>query len=121
MKRNAPTELRRAGLRILAAWIALLALLLLSLGSAYLKLGSGNLAVSLIIAALKTVAVIWIFMRVANSPRTVRLVIVAGVGVLALLAGLGSIDFQTRSNQPSAWQTPLQVRPLNDKPATPAP
>ena len=49
--------------RLLLAWAALVALMLASLGSAYLPLGAGNLVAGVVIAAVKTGIVAWVFMR----------------------------------------------------------
>ena len=101
--------------RIVLAWACLIALLLASLGSAYLKLGSGNLIASLLIALLKAAMVMAAFMKLGDSPRMVRLVIAACVGVLTLLLALGSVDFATRESAPASWQSPKQIVPAVDQ------
>ncbi|HEU4625405.1 MAG TPA: cytochrome C oxidase subunit IV family protein [Steroidobacteraceae bacterium] len=78
-------------------WLALLALLALTFGSAYVHMGTFNLVVNLAIAVLKTLLVMIVFMDLARSTSLVRLAAAAGFFWLALLAGLSLTDFLTRS------------------------
>lgn len=98
---------RRPGI----AWCALLALMLTSLGSAYLKLGPWNLVGGLVIAAIKAAIVAWLFMRLRESGPLIRLVAVVGLGVWCILIGLSGVDYETRSLTPSAVQRPQQLLP----------
>ena len=97
---------------ILAAWVALLALMFASLGSAYLPLGPWNAVIGLAVAALKSAIVLCCFMRLTQGGPLPRLVAAAGVFMLALLAGLSSVDYATRAVEPAATQAPQQLRPL---------
>jgi cytochrome c oxidase subunit 4 len=92
-----------------AAWAGLLGLMLLSLGSAYLKLGAWNMAAGLVIAAIKSAIVVWLFMRMRTTGPLIRLAAVAGLGVLAILFGLSGVDYATRAQTPSAVQRPQQL------------
>jgi cytochrome c oxidase subunit 4 len=92
-----------------AAWVALLGLMLLSLGSAYLKLGAWNMGAGLVIAAIKSAIVVWLFMRLRSSGPLIRLAAVAGLGVLGILFGLSGVDYVTRAQTPSAVQRPQQL------------
>ncbi|MDZ5457354.1 cytochrome C oxidase subunit IV family protein [Azohydromonas lata] len=98
--------------RIGMAWAALLALLLLSLGSAYLPLGRLNVAIGLAIAALKSALVLALFMGLGRSAALARVAAAVAAGTLALLFGLGSVDYATRVTEPAAMQPPQQLRPL---------
>ena len=93
------------------AWVALLALMLASLGSAYLKLGPWNMVSGLVIAAIKAALVAWLFMRLREAGPLIRLVAVAGVGVWCILVGLSGVDYETRSLTPAAVQRPQQLLP----------
>ena len=100
------------------SWAALLALMLLSLGSAYLKLGAWNMVAGLAIAAIKAAIVVWWFMRMRESGPLIRLAGVVGLGVWAILVGLGGVDYETRSTTPSAVQRPQQLLPAASAPVT---
>jgi cytochrome c oxidase subunit 4 len=104
---------------IAAAWLALVALLLVSLGSAYLSLGSGNLWIGLGVAAVKTAIVLWAFMRIGEAQGVVRLAAAIGVFMLAILFVLGGIDDRTQPADPAAWTHPTQIEPLVTPPAKP--
>ena len=100
------------------SWAALLALMLLSLGSAYLKLGAWNMVAGLAIAAIKAAIVVWWFMRMRESGPLIRLAGVVGLGVWAILVGLSGVDYETRSTTPSAVQRPQQLLPAASAPVT---
>lgn len=78
------------------AWLALLALLALTLASAYVPMGQGNVAINFAVAFAKTVVVMVLFMHAAASGGFVRLLAVAGFAWLLVLAGLGWVDYGTR-------------------------
>lgn len=96
--------------RLLLAWIALIALMLASLGSAYLPLGRGNVVTGLVIALVKSAIVAGLFMRLARSSAVIRIVAATALGFWLLLAGLSGVDFATRPSNPAAFQQPRQVR-----------
>ena len=101
----------RSARTIATAWLALLVLMLASLGSAYLKLGSWNMVAGLAIAAVKTAIVAWLFMRLRESGALIRLVAVVGLGVWCILLVLSGVDYETRRVTPAAVQRPLQLSP----------
>ena len=105
-------EFKRHAFKLLLAWLALLVLMLSSLGSAYLSLGVGNLIAGVAIATVKSSIVALLFMRLAGSSATVRLVAVVGIAMWLLLAGLSGVDYATRSRQPAAFQLPRQLPSL---------
>ncbi len=80
-------------------WLALLVLLALTLGSAYLRLDGLNAAVNLTIAAIKTALIASVFMRLRSDGALMRLAAIAGFACLALLIGLSLADFLTRAAQ----------------------
>ena len=91
------------------AWLALLALMLASLGSAYLKLGPWNMVAGLAIAAIKSAIVAWLFMRLRESGPLIRAVAVVGLGVWVILLALSGVDYETRHVTASAVQQPRQL------------
>ena len=108
----ANADLRRTLRSIATAWIALLALMLASLGSAYLKLGAWNMVAGLAIAGVKSAIVVWLFMRLRESGPMIRLVAAVGLGVWLILLALSGVDYETRHVTPAAVQQPRQVQSL---------
>lgn len=104
-------ELRRAARTLVLAWVALLVLMLMSFGSAYLNLGAGNLITGLVIATLKTAIVVWLFMHLPRANAATRIVAIAGLAWLALLMGLSQTDFLLRSDHPAPLQPARQIAP----------
>jgi cytochrome c oxidase subunit 4 len=98
--------------RLALAWTALLALMLTSLGSAYLPLGRWNVVIGLAIAALKCAIVLQSFMSLRRAHALLRVAAAAGVFTLALLFGLSEVDYATRPADPAAMQQPQQLGPL---------
>jgi cytochrome c oxidase subunit IV len=105
-------EFKLHALKLLLAWAALLVLMLSSLGSAYLSLGAGNLVAGVVIAIVKSCIVALLFMRLARSSATVRLVAAIGLAMWLVLAGLSGVDYATRSRAPAAFQLPRQLPSL---------
>ncbi|HET6598468.1 MAG TPA: cytochrome C oxidase subunit IV family protein [Burkholderiaceae bacterium] len=96
---------------LVLAWVALLVLMLLSFGSAYLNLGAGNLITGLAIATIKTGIVVWLFMHLPRANAATRIAAVAGIAMLALLMGLSLTDFLMRSEVAAPIQAPQQIAP----------
>ena len=92
--------------RILWIWLALLALLALTLGSALVRLGAWNSAANLLIAAAKALLVGYFFMRLRESPGIVRLCVAVALSTLALLFAIGAADYASRAFYPAPWQAP---------------
>ncbi|MGI9024577.1 MAG: cytochrome C oxidase subunit IV family protein [Burkholderiaceae bacterium] len=80
----------------LFVWLALMVLLLLTLGSAYVSLGWLNSVINLAIAAAKALLVMLFFMHLRSGHYVLRIVAAAGFFWLALLIGLAMTDFATR-------------------------
>lgn len=87
----------RPPLALLGAWLALLALLALTVTLAYLPLGSFNAVVAISIGAVKAAIVAAVFMELRH--RGARNLIFAGAGLfwLGILLWLGMMDFLTRT------------------------
>ena len=89
--------MRRAEARTyLIVWATLLALLGMSVGSAFIPLGKFNVVINLVIACAKALLVVIFFMHIGRSTPVTRFA--AGIGLLwlVLLAGLSMIDFLVR-------------------------
>lgn len=87
----------RPPLPLVSAWFALLALLALTVGLAYVPLGPFNTVVALTIGIVKAAVVGAFFMELRQrGPRTL---IFAGAGFfwLGILLWLGLMDFLTRT------------------------
>jgi cytochrome c oxidase subunit IV len=110
--RHPSPDLRRTARTIVVAWLVLLALMLASLGSAWLKLGAGNMVAGLVIATLKAAIVAWLFMRLREAGALVRLAAVAGLGLWCVLVGLSGVDYATRTLTSAPVQQPQQLAPL---------
>lgn len=82
---------------LLGAWLALLALLALTVTLSFVPLGNFNSGIALTIAATKTVIVAAVFMELRH--RGARTYIFAGAGLfwLGILLWLAMMDFLTRT------------------------
>ena len=88
-------------------FVSLIGLTLLTTGVAFIDLGPFNTVVALVIAFCKMLLVISFFMHLRQSGGLVRIVLLAGFFWLALLIGLTTADYRTRSwtPAPDAWST----------------
>ena len=96
---------------LVLTWLALLVLLSISAGTAWIQLGWVNTAIGLAVATLKTVLVALVFMRLRVTHPLLRLTALAGMTTLALLFILSGADYVTRSEAPAPWQPPSTVAP----------
>src|SRR5258706_7157946 len=102
--------------RLLVAWVALIVLMLASLGSAYLSLGAGSLAAGLVIALVKAGIVAAVFMRLGQASGVARIAAALGLATWLLLAALSGIDEATRPREPAPVQPPRQLsKGFNDR------
>jgi cytochrome c oxidase subunit 4 len=81
----------------LLIWAALLALLLLSLGVAYVPMGRMTTAVGIVIAAAKTALVMLLFMELAASKPLIRITAISGLVFLIAMFALTLTDVLTRT------------------------
>ena len=77
-------------------WVALICLLLITLGTAYIPLGWKNSAINLAIAAAKALLVAFFFMHLRSAHYMLRIAACAGFLWLAILVGLSLTDFVVR-------------------------
>lgn len=104
-------QFRRHARHLLFAWIALIALMLTSLGSAYLPLGIANGLISAGIAIVKSAIVVALFMGLWGSGALLRVVAATALGTWCLLLALAGLDETQRARDPSRVQAPEQVAP----------
>ena len=102
-------DFRRHARHLLLAWLALIALMLASLGSAYVPLGIGNALAGLAIALVKSAIVVGLFMGIARSGALLRIVAAVALATWCILLVLGGLEQATRPDQPAAFQEPQQL------------
>jgi cytochrome c oxidase subunit 4 len=105
------TDFRGEVRDLAATWAALIALMLASLGSSYLRLGAGNAIAGIAIATVKAALVVWLFMQLRRASSMTRIAAAVGLATLLLLMSLSLADFGTRANAPAPWQSPQQIAP----------
>ena len=81
----------------LFVWIALLVLLAITCGSAFLPLGRFNVVINFGVAVAKALLVILVFMHLRSATTMVRIVALIGLFMLAILVVLSLTDFAVRS------------------------
>jgi cytochrome c oxidase subunit IV len=87
------------GTRILRCWFALMLLLALTAGIAFIPLGTANLFISLAIATTKALLVLIIFMELSGSSSLIRAVAAAGFFWLMIMIALTTADYTHRTDQ----------------------
>ncbi|HJP69495.1 MAG TPA: cytochrome C oxidase subunit IV family protein [Sphingomicrobium sp.] len=88
-----------SGRTVFKCWAALMGLLALTTGLAFVPLGTANLFVSLAIAITKALLVLLVFMELKASTGMVRVFACAGFFWLLILIGLTSADYTHRTDQ----------------------
>ncbi|HEY7887867.1 MAG TPA: cytochrome C oxidase subunit IV family protein [Steroidobacteraceae bacterium] len=83
-------------LRLIGVWLAVIALLGVSTGSAYIPMGRFNSIVCVTIGFIQALLVWTFFMRLRWSGLLVRLIAVTGLLWIVLLLGLSLTDYLTR-------------------------
>ena len=99
-------KLDRVTRRFLSIWLALIGLLLATLGSAYLPMGAWNSVANLAIAVVKALLVALVFMHLKSDRPVLRVPAVAALLTLALLFGLTLADYSARTRYAAPWQAP---------------
>jgi cytochrome c oxidase subunit 4 len=79
-----------------AVFVALLVLLIATVGAAFLPLGDWHFPVAMTIAVAKAVLIVLIFMHVLHSHRLTMVVAVAGFLWLGIMLGLTLSDYGYR-------------------------
>jgi cytochrome c oxidase subunit 4 len=88
---------RRLWISPLAAWVVLVVLFAANLGSAYLPLGTADLAVNLGIAAAMIAVLAAFLMDLRNSTVLIRLIAAAGGLWIIIMFALTFTDYLSRS------------------------
>jgi cytochrome c oxidase subunit IV len=78
------------------AWGALILLFLLSLGSAYVPLGAGNVVLNLLIAAVMAIVLAIFLMDLKHSRMLIRVVAVTGLFWTLIMFALTFSDYLSR-------------------------
>ena len=84
--------------RVWRCWLALMVLLSLTTGLAFVPLGSANLFISLGIAVAKALLVLLFFMELKASSSLIRAAAAAGFFWLAIMIALTSADYTHRTD-----------------------
>ena len=90
------------GRAIWRCWTALMVLLALTTGLAFVQLGTAQLGVSLAIAVTKALLVLLLFMELKASSGLVRVFAAAGFFWLLIMIALTSADYIHRTDQRTA-------------------
>ena len=77
-------------------WLALLVLLAITCGSAFVPLGTWNVVINYVVALAKTVLIVVFFMHLREAGSLLRVASVTGAVMLGILAGLTLLDALTR-------------------------
>jgi cytochrome c oxidase subunit 4 len=77
-------------------YFALMFLLAVTVGLAFVNLEGLNLTVALVVASVKSALVIWYFMHVKDNPPIIPICIGAGILMLAVGVVLTFCDYMTR-------------------------
>jgi cytochrome c oxidase subunit 4 len=84
-------------LALVVSWLALLALLALTVTLAYQPLGAFNMVAALAIGTVKATIVAAVFMELRHRGARTLIFATAGLFWLGILLWLGSMDFFTRT------------------------
>ncbi|WP_454690345.1 cytochrome C oxidase subunit IV family protein [Achromobacter aloeverae] len=91
--------LRRRRRRLLAIWALLLLLAALTVGTAYIPLGSFNMPLNILIAGVKAVLIGVFFMHLAAPQAVPRLVCALAGLMLVIMFALSGVDYYTRDDK----------------------
>jgi cytochrome c oxidase subunit 4 len=103
-------DFHRHARHLLIAWVALIALMLASLGSAYVPLGIGNALTGVAIAIVKSAIVVTLFMGLGRAGALLRIVAAVALATWCILLVLGGLEQATRPEQPAVYQQPEQLQ-----------
>ena len=82
--------------RTLVVWLALMILLAITAGGAFLPLGPGNVVLAYGVAVAKAGLIVWFFMEMRQENGIARLAAAAAFLWLAILLTLSAADYLTR-------------------------
>jgi cytochrome c oxidase subunit IV len=90
----------------LAIFLALMIGTALTVGAAYVNLGTFNFPVAMLIAVVKASLVVWYFMHVKYQSHLTKLTLVTGLFFLAILLGMMLIDYTSKTLVPGVVPPP---------------
>src|SRR4051812_35830224 len=91
-------------------FLALMVLTGVTVGAAFINLGSFNFPVAMLVAIFKASLVFWFFMHVKYQSHLTKLTVATGLFFLAILLGMMLIDYTGRRLSPQMAPTdPLSV------------
>ena len=91
-------------------FLALMVGTALTVGAAFVNLGSLNFPVAMLIAVVKASLVVWYFMHVKYQSHLTKLTVATGLFFLAILLGMMLIDYTSKDFTPMPPKTdPLGV------------
>lgn len=88
-------------------FLALMVGTALTVGAAFVDMGSFNFPVAMLIAVFKASLVVWYFMHVKYQSHLTKLTVATGLFFLAILLGMMLIDYSSKDFTP-------MPRPTND-------
>ncbi|ARP81970.1 hypothetical protein CAL12_14870 [Bordetella genomosp. 8] len=98
-ERAIDAELRRRMWRVAAVWLALVLCVVLTVATAYIPLGPANMAINILIAAIKAILIGVFFMHLASPYAVPRMVCIVAVAMLVVMFALSGVDFYTRDGK----------------------
>jgi cytochrome c oxidase subunit 4 len=81
-------------------FLALMVLTVVTVGAAFVNLGSFNFPVAMLIAVFKASLVVWYFMHVKYQSHMTKLAIAMGLFFLAILLGETMVDYASKNFTP---------------------
>jgi cytochrome c oxidase subunit IV len=87
---------------LMLRWALLLVLITVTVGLALLPIGAAAVPAALIIAFAMAAVIVLACMHLASAPRLAAIFAIAGLCWFAVLLGLGSVDYRTRTTLPVA-------------------
>ena len=86
-------------------FLTLMVLTAVTVGAAFINLGSFNFPVAMLIAVFKASLVVWFFMHVKYQSHLTKLTVATGLFFLAILLGMMLIDYSSKAFLPMLPQT----------------
>ena len=87
----------------LLIWLGLMALLALTIGSAYIPMAPWNSALNMAISCAKALLIALFFMHLRQAGALQRIAAIIALIWLAILFGLSATDYATRSISAAPW------------------
>jgi len=100
-------------------FVALMVLTAVTVGAAFVNLGSFNFPVAMVIAGFKASLVIWFFMHVKYQSQLTKLTVATGLFFLAILLGLMLVDYGSKTGPP--WMKVPMPPPIDAESAIDSP